>query len=358
MLVWYVMIDCLKHFISLFLFFNAKRTTMKFSFTLLLVTLSLFGFGQSGSFVLGIPGPCGGCAAACVTAGVCSPQGNGNCSPAQTVSQIVTVPANSNLELTVTTVACNSGTDGLDSGDNFFVNGELIVTGSGNTPVAYSGCFSSSATPLDVPIELTANRRDETVLVEWEVFPGAGAGCALLPIELVGFTALAKTQSVQLDWATALELNNSHFEVQHSINGSDFIIVGEVDGFGNSTEMQEYHFMHEDFLSGRNYYRLRQVDLDGNFSYSSIVVVRSKGNNPISIRPTLVRDYIRLSFENNVPSQVAIQILDVRGQEIMKELITSDDLQTEIHVTDLQAGIYIMRYNINGVISTQRFVKL
>ncbi len=331
---------------------------MKNILLLLFTVLSTVGYSQSGSFVLGIPGPCGGCVSSCVTAGVCSPVANGNCMPPQTVMEDVLVPANSYLELTITTVACSSSTDGLDGGDDLFVDGVKIVDGSGNTRADFNGCFSSSSAPRIVPIQLTANRRDETVLVEWEVFPGTGTGCVALPIELIDFTAVESSKGIQLDWSTATEQNNSHFEIEFSTSGGGFKSIGEVKGFENSSEVKEYVFVHDSYEGGSNYYRLRQVDLDGRFSYSPIVVVQSRGNNPLNIRPSLVKDYIHLTFESTIQSDVVVQIVGVTGQQYKRTVIAANDLEADIEVSDLYPGIYIIRYNVNGIVNSQRFVKL
>ena len=99
---------------------------------------------------------------------------------------------------------------------------------------------------------------------------------SVVPVEMLVFTASVRNSEIQLLWSTASELNNRGFEIERSINDNDnFVTVGFVDGKGNSTEINYYSFTDNPQLSGVNqiYYRLKQVDFDGTFSYSDIVNV-------------------------------------------------------------------------------------
>ena len=96
--------------------------------------------------------------------------------------------------------------------------------------------------------------------------------CArLLPVELISFNVSEDHGKAHLDWITATEVNNSHFEIQRSINGRDWITLGEVAGKGTTYEISTYHFVDESTIKGYfNYYRLRQFDFDGNIDHSRI----------------------------------------------------------------------------------------
>ncbi len=98
----------------------------------------------------------------------------------------------------------------------------------------------------------------------------------IVPVELLAFTASVRNSDVELLWSTATELNNLGFEIERSIDGQDnFVTVGFVDGKGSSTEINYYSFTDRPQVSGVNqiYYRLKQVDFDGTFSYSDVVNV-------------------------------------------------------------------------------------
>lgn len=87
-----------------------------------------------------------------------------------------------------------------------------------------------------------------------------------------------------VSWATFQEINTQKFEIEHCINGKDFIKVGETIAVGNSKTLQNYVFTHEQPTSGFNYYRIKQIDIDSNFQYSVIVPDLKKN----SLKQTIV----------------------------------------------------------------------
>jgi hypothetical protein len=93
-----------------------------------------------------------------------------------------------------------------------------------------------------------------------------------LPVEFLGLSAIANNNCIQLDWSTASELNNSGFEVFRSIDGISFEKIAFIDGQGNSTNIQTYDYLDCNIQRGfRYYYQLKQLDFNGEFSYSDIV---------------------------------------------------------------------------------------
>jgi hypothetical protein len=99
-------------------------------------------------------------------------------------------------------------------------------------------------------------------------------GSAPLDVDLISFNAKVNNFSVVLSWVTASEINNSHFEVMKSIDGQTFEQIGRVDGAGNSASIQEYSFQDKQ-VKARQYYKLKQLDFDGQFAYSDVVLVKS-----------------------------------------------------------------------------------
>jgi hypothetical protein len=92
-----------------------------------------------------------------------------------------------------------------------------------------------------------------------------------LPVELISFGAKSKQSFIQLDWITATEINNEGFEIQRSVDGENFTSIGWVYGNGSTTEIIEYKFKDNEPMQGINYYRLKQIDFDGQYEYSNIV---------------------------------------------------------------------------------------
>ena len=160
-----------------------------------------------------------------------------------------------------------------------------------------------------------------------------------VPVELTRFrlyTPDPAAQTVFLDWQTASEQNNSHFEVQYSTNGMDFKTIGIVNGNGTTTENSDYFFVDKNPSNGINYYRLKQVDFNGQFEYStvkSIVIEKEKG---IDLKGNILRTTSTASIYNP------------QGQ-----LITSFNHQFDI--TSLSSGIYFVRSENH---QTFKFIKI
>ena len=94
-----------------------------------------------------------------------------------------------------------------------------------------------------------------------------------VPVELTSFTAVSSGNNITLNWKTATETNNFGFVIERSNNNTDFYKVGSLSGFGTSTEINSYQFVDENLAAGKYYYRLKQIDFDGTYNYSSKIEV-------------------------------------------------------------------------------------
>jgi hypothetical protein len=187
----------------------------------------------------------------------------------------------------------------------------------------------------------------------------------IVPIELRSFTAFAKNSSVELLWSTASELNNRGFEVERSVNDqNNFVTIGFVDGKGNSTEINYYSFNDNPQLSGVNqiYYRLKQVDLDGTFSYSDIVSVSYdvpaefvlNQNYPNPFNPSTTISYF-------VPKEsfVSIKIYDFLGREVttlVSEMKSIGSYELRFDASNIPSGTYFYTMTADGYASTKKMI--
>lgn len=103
----------------------------------------------------------------------------------------------------------------------------------------------------------------------------------VLPVELVYFKAKRQDEKIIINWQTANEINNEGFEIQRSQNGLDFEKIGWVDGFGNSFEQNNYQFIDEEKTIGLTHYRLKQIDFDGQFELSNIIIIDAEFNREL-----------------------------------------------------------------------------
>jgi hypothetical protein len=179
-----------------------------------------------------------------------------------------------------------------------------------------------------------------------------------LPITLLSFTAKPHTpQSVQLDWITSSEENNAYFSIEHSTNGRTFESIDMVEGALNSVEMQYYNYVHKDAVSGNNYYRLRQVDTDGTFSFSPIEVVRLASDIQVEVRPTLAESVVAIAVADAFDYDVEVEVIDVFGRTVIAQTLGRGDVQVELSVSNLQKGHYFVRVHNGAESRVARFIK-
>ena len=171
---------------------------------------------------------------------------------------------------------------------------------------------------------------------------------ASLPVELTSFSARAEQDAVQLNWTTASETNNEYFMVQKSRDGVSFEDLEKVDGQGTTTQLSVYELMDNNPFHGDNYYRLKQVDYDGKFSYSEIELVTFLENEPtVSVFPNPAKEGIfNVNFYNQNRG-TTLEVRDILGRLIyVKNIEELGSQNFEIETAQWDTGLYIVRvYN-------------
>lgn len=97
-----------------------------------------------------------------------------------------------------------------------------------------------------------------------------------LPIELISFTGTTQNNVNTLMWVTASERNNAYFTLERTLNGTDFEVIANINGSGNSQEMNEYMVIDPIYNESINYYRLKQTDFDGKFKYTDLISIDTR----------------------------------------------------------------------------------
>ncbi|WP_191907023.1 T9SS type A sorting domain-containing protein [Adhaeribacter soli] len=176
-----------------------------------------------------------------------------------------------------------------------------------------------------------------------------------LPVELVNFTAKAGIEIVVLNWTTATEQNAGWFEVERSSNSRDFEKVGEVRAAGNSTQLKQYGFEDKKPGSGVIYYRLKQVDLDGTFTYSKTVALTVKENEFLYLYPNPASEQLTIRLSSS--ASATIQILNILGQAVwLRNNISGSEVKLDI--AQLPAGTYQLIVETENGRATRKFVKV
>jgi hypothetical protein len=181
-----------------------------------------------------------------------------------------------------------------------------------------------------------------------------------LPIGLISFTAVAQSGKVELKWRTETETNNDFFTIQKTSNGEGFVDVIDVKGAGTSSVSNSYNTFDFKPSPGKWYYRLKQTDFDGQFTYSKLVSVEVPEGLTRAVYPN-PSDGSSLNIDFNpgdVGKSTFIKVQDVGGKELFQ--FTTENLDTaqlKINLTqNLAPGIYIISIAVDQQITRQKLV--
>lgn len=216
----------------------------------------------------------------------------------------------------------------------------LTTTGTfSGTPTLVSGSNYTLVTPIGATaVEVAKNAS----------FP--------LPAVWGSFTAIARNNQVVLNWETLQETNVTHFTIEYSANGRDYLPLGTVNAAGNSNSLSKYSFTHNlPDLQKSNYYRIRQSDVDGKSAISAVRLVKfgKAGLVPVTALPNPVRDRLQLQVQAD---DIRVILTDLAGRSIK-----SMQLQPgyhEINMSRMAPGMYqLVIYKEGRILETQKIVK-
>ncbi len=180
---------------------------------------------------------------------------------------------------------------------------------------------------------------------------------ATLPVTWLYVKAQLQNGNGIVNWATTQETNTSKFEVEWSINGIQFSKLGEVTAAGNSSVVSNYTFNHNNLNSGFNFYRIKQIDANGNFKYSTIVkILNNKNLKQTIIAPNPVADVLQIIEPQKIMIK-AITIVDSKGATILQKTINAEDQVISIPVSHLANGQYIVKIQYHKETKSYGFIK-
>lgn len=177
-----------------------------------------------------------------------------------------------------------------------------------------------------------------------------------LPLKLVSFTTKLKkdlSNKILLEWKTVNEVNTRAFEIERSTSGQIFNIIGSVNA-KNVDGVHSYDFTDEKPLSGINYYRLKQTDQDGKFTYSDVKYVDNRAHEIVSIYPNPVEKYVVINHPN---APAKISIVSTEGKELLTADVFSGMTETSLEVSSLSPGVYVLKYKNQQEMIVLKFIK-
>ncbi len=179
-------------------------------------------------------------------------------------------------------------------------------------------------------------------------------GACSVPVELLAFSGKYKDGVNQLSWSTASEKDNAYFEIERSNTGTKFESIGKVQGAGTTVETQYYTFSDLNPSTTLNYYRLKQVDIDGTFEYSSIVSINIEDKDfNTKVFPSPTSNVLNVEANQKVNT---VEIIDLTGRVIMSELYKNLN-SVQLNVAHLPTGTYFVSIKSDEAVNLLRFVK-
>jgi hypothetical protein len=181
---------------------------------------------------------------------------------------------------------------------------------------------------------------------------------AILPVSWQYVKAQLINKNAVISWATSQEVNASHYEVEHSLDGINFFRLGNVNAVGNSSTTNQYSFTHPNIPVGLNYYRLKQVDINGASKYSSIVkLIQNDGIKNTIIAPNPVSNTLNIIQPSNNTIR-SVSIIDMQGKIVLSRQINQTTQIYSLAVNELLKGTYILQIDDGKTKNNYSFIKL
>lgn len=162
-----------------------------------------------------------------------------------------------------------------------------------------------------------------------------------LPIELVHFSATELQEIIKIDWITQGEINNDHFTIERSFDGKEFYALDKIEGAGSSNAQLNYSYYDQNLLSGERYYRLKQTDFNGNFSYSDIISLFVKQQTFVYDAQQYPDQLIILSQQYSL-DDVDFVLFNAAGSKISTYNTNQTSNTYTIDLQSLAKGMYII----------------
>ncbi len=185
-------------------------------------------------------------------------------------------------------------------------------------------------------------------------------GGAFLPIDLVAFSGQIRSTGNLIIWETSSTDNIDYYELQSSRNGIEFQAIHETKGIQDSWTNISYNHLDPVVENGLTYYRLKQVNIDGEYSFSDIIVLERVIPHESNLFPNPARDKISLIFNINIAQDLDLDIYDAFGHQVHHQSFFADErtILKQIDVSGFNDGIYFIKINGPNIDLVRKFTKI
>ena len=268
-------------------------------------------------------------------------------------------------------VYCSNNYNNLTLGYNIFNSSATNITTAASTHgdlfIGYSGTSSSIVSGTNVnQFPMTATTYTASPTVPTISYTSCSSfSVTLLPISLTSFIGVCNGDQVVIMWQTATETGNHYFNLERSLDGTNFYSIGTIEGAGTSDQVHNYSFIDTSKIRGITYYRILQVDFDGKESSSAPISVDHScaSTDPFDMRiyPNPAHNWVYLECKIPSPCSGQIELFNDLGQLVLSQPTSFNypGIQSEsIDVSHLAQGLYIIRFTLNQQAFVFKFVKI
>jgi hypothetical protein len=181
----------------------------------------------------------------------------------------------------------------------------------------------------------------------------------LLPVALNDFSSAATSNGIYINWTTVQETNNDYFTLQRSDHHqANFLDLAFIEGRKHSESMVDYQYLDENPMPGKNYYRLKQVDVGGAVQYSNVIETHFYPNREnFLVYPTIAQDNVTVLTDNrgNISSQIFV--IDQAGRRWVTQTLGPGNQRTTLNIDHLPKGRYLIQWKNSSNSEVKTFFK-
>jgi hypothetical protein len=186
----------------------------------------------------------------------------------------------------------------------------------------------------------------------WEMMVmGSASNANLFPVSVTVFTASQASSANLLDWTTNTEFNNAGFSIERSNDAINFSVIGWVSAHNAGSVITRYSFTDKQAFPGKNYYRLKQVWLDGKSGYSPVITITIAGSNSINAYPVPVRDRLFVEYKGTAGENLSVALFNASGVPVFYNKTTMQTTQQTIVInrnSNMKTGQYFLKIISSG----------
>ena len=242
--------------------------------------------------------------------------------------------------------------------------GSKMILGTGSSIIVYStGMVQGTGSPSEI-IKIGDNtvfKGNETFVTGPSIANASTSGFdpyseTALPVKFVGLTLTRKSSDVLIQWSTTEEINANVYELEKSFDGANWNPIAFIAAIGNSTDVNNYAYTDKAVSAKVVYYRIKQIDLDGKFTYTAIRSIKNDAMQESNVNIAAVQGKVLLQISKESKSDLTVRFISLSGQVIDQQIVKSN--LGQVVLNSKVAGNYVISVSNGQDINTAKQVIL